>query len=76
LFDLVFADAVLLRGHSAGRRVDEGGRGRLARKDYWFTVKEGDGEAWTTAKTGRAPYFRYRLEPAMRTHSLPRAGSR
>jgi hypothetical protein len=33
-----------------------------------FTVKEGDGEAWSTAKIGKPRYFAYWREPALRTH--------
>lgn len=31
-----------------------------------FTVKEGDGDAWTTTKLGRPRYFNYWREPALR----------
>jgi predicted TPR repeat methyltransferase len=69
-FDIVFANAVLLHLTviqlaavlgKAARAV--GPEGLLV-----FTVKDGDGEAWSTAKIGRPRYFAYWREPALRTH--------
>ena len=69
-FDIVFANAVLLHLTvtqladvlaKAGQAI--GPEGLLA-----FTVKEGDGEAWTTAKIGKPRYFTYWREPEIRTH--------
>jgi 2-polyprenyl-3-methyl-5-hydroxy-6-metoxy-1,4-benzoquinol methylase len=68
-FDIVFANAVLLHltaiqlaGVLAKSARAVGPEGLLA-----FTVKEGDGEAWSTAKIGRPRYFAYWREPALRT---------
>jgi len=69
-FDIVFANAVLL--HLTATQLAEalrkaaeavGPEGLLA-----FTVKEGDGEAWSTAKIGRPRYFAYWREPTLRAH--------
>jgi predicted TPR repeat methyltransferase len=64
----VFANAVLL--HLTVNQLDDvltkaaravGARGLLA-----FTVKEGEGEAWTIAKIDKPRYFAYWNEAAMR----------
>lgn len=69
-FDIVFANAVLLHLtasqladvlRKAARAVSSAGL--LA-----FTVKEGDGEAWSMAKIGKPRYFAYWHEPELRTH--------
>jgi predicted TPR repeat methyltransferase len=69
-FDIVFANAVLL--HLTVHQLDDvltkaaravGPKGLLA-----FTVKEGEGAAWTTAKIGKPRYFTYWSESALRTH--------
>jgi predicted TPR repeat methyltransferase len=65
--DAIFANAVLLHLtpmqledllRRASRAVRAGGL--LA-----FTVKEGDGEAWSTRKLGAPRYFRYWREPEL-----------
>jgi predicted TPR repeat methyltransferase len=69
-YDAVFANAVLVHLTEAqldlvlvkaSRAVRRGGL--LA-----FTVKEGDGEAWSTAKVGRPRFFNYWREPALLEH--------
>lgn len=69
-FDIVFANAVLLHLTAielgavlakAARAV--GSPGLLA-----FTVKEGDGAAWTTAKIDSPRYFTYWRETQLRAH--------
>lgn len=68
-YDIVFANAVLL--HLTPLQLDDalakatravGPTGFLA-----FTLKEGDGEAWTTEKIDLPRYFTYWREPAIRT---------
>jgi predicted TPR repeat methyltransferase len=67
-FDVVFANAVLL--HLTASQLDEalaksaravGSQGLLA-----FTVKEGDGDGWSTAKLQLPRYFTYWREAALR----------
>ncbi len=69
-FDIVFANAVLLHLtaaqlgdvlRKAGAAV--GWEGLLA-----LTVKEGDGEAWTTAKMGEPRFFTYWRASTLRAH--------
>jgi predicted TPR repeat methyltransferase len=71
-YDAVFANAVLV--HLTGAQLDRvlvkalgavRPGGLLA-----FTVKEGDGEAWSTAKVGRPRFFNYWREPALLEHVL------
>ena len=71
-FDVVFANAVLLHLTvddfdtvlaKARQAVHPGGL-------MVFTVKEGDGAEWTTAKLDKHRYFTYWREPAMRAHLL------
>ena len=76
-FDAVLANAVLLhltrpqfrRALTCARLavVDDG--------TFAFTLKEGDGEAWSTAKLGLPRYFTYWREPAVR-RELAAAGWR
>lgn len=69
-FDVVFANAVLL--HLTVDQFDTvlAKAAQAVRPDglLVFTVKEGDGTQWTTAKLDRPRYFTYWREPAMRTH--------
>jgi predicted TPR repeat methyltransferase len=69
-FDIVFANAVLL--HLTVNQLNDvlkkaaravGPKGLLA-----FTVKEGEGEEWTTAKIDKPRYFAYWSEASIRTH--------
>jgi hypothetical protein len=65
--DMVFANAVLLHltpAQLSSALVKAAAAARLLA----FTVKEGDGEAWSTAKLGRPRYFKYWREDAMRQH--------
>jgi len=67
-FDIVFANAVLL--HLTADQFDEvlakAGRAVHPQGLLAFTVKEGDGAAWTMAKLGRPRYFTYWRAPEMR----------
>jgi pimeloyl-ACP methyl ester carboxylesterase len=71
-YDVVFANAVLV--HLTDAQLDlvlakafgaVSPGGLLA-----FTVKEGDGEAWSTAKVGRPRFFHYWRERALLEHVL------
>jgi predicted TPR repeat methyltransferase len=66
-FDVVFANAVLLHLTSPQLTevLDKASRAVRAGGLLAFTVKEGDGEAWSTAKVGRPRFFNYWREPAL-----------
>jgi predicted TPR repeat methyltransferase len=67
-FDIVFANAVLL--HLTVTQLDDvlvkAARAVRPQGLLAFTVKEGDGAAWTTARIGSPRYFTYWREPALR----------
>jgi SAM-dependent methyltransferase len=71
-FDVVFANAVLLHLTSPqlAEVLDKASRAVRAGGLMAFTVKEGDGEAWSTAKVGRPRFFNYWREPALLEHLL------
>jgi len=66
--DVIFANAVLL--HLTSEQLEDllrrARRAVRARGLLAFTVKEGDGNAWTTEKLATPRYFRYWREPALR----------
>jgi len=69
-FDIVFANAVLLHltVHQLDDVLTKAARAVRPKGLLAFTVKEGEGEAWTTAKIGKPRYFTYWSEAAIRTH--------
>jgi SAM-dependent methyltransferase len=71
-FDVVFANAVLLHltGPQLADVLTKASRAVRAGGLLAFTVKEGDGEAWSTAKVGRPRFFNYWREPALIEHLL------
>jgi predicted TPR repeat methyltransferase len=66
--DVIYANAVFL--HLTPEQLDDllrrAGRAVRARGLLAFTVKEGDGEAWSDQKLGAPRYFRYWREPQLR----------
>jgi hypothetical protein len=66
-FDAVFANAMLL--HLTRPEFDEAlrraRRAVIDRGVLAFTVKEGDGEAWSRAKLDRPRHFTYWRQPAL-----------
>jgi predicted TPR repeat methyltransferase len=71
-YDVVFANAVLV--HLTDAQLDLVlAKAFLAVRPgglLAFTVKEGDGEAWSTAKVGRPRFFNYWREPSLLEHIL------
>jgi pimeloyl-ACP methyl ester carboxylesterase len=71
-YDVVFANAVLV--HLTDAQLDLVlAKAFLAVRPgglLAFTVKEGDGEAWSTAKVGRPRFFNYWREPSLLEHVL------
>ena len=74
-FDIVFARAVLLHLTTSqfGDVLARAARAVIAGGLLAFTVKEGDGEAWSTAKLDHPRYFRY-WRPAELEAQIIRAG--
>jgi predicted TPR repeat methyltransferase len=68
-FDVVFANAVLL--HLTTPQFDlalaRAGRAVTSNGVLAFTVKEGDGDAWSLAKLAQPRYFNYWREPELRS---------
>jgi pimeloyl-ACP methyl ester carboxylesterase len=71
-YDVVFANAVLV--HLTDAQLDLVlAKAFLAVRPgglLAFTVKEGDGDAWSTAKVGRPRFFNYWREPSLLEHVL------
>jgi SAM-dependent methyltransferase len=74
-FDIVFANAVLLHltVSQFGDALAKAAQAVIPGGLLAFTVKEGDGEAWSTAKLDQARYFRY-WQKADIQQQLARAG--
>jgi pimeloyl-ACP methyl ester carboxylesterase len=71
-YDAVFADAVLVHLTDAQLELVLAKALRAVRAGglLAFTVKEGDGQAWSTAKLGRPRFFNYWREPALLEHVI------
>jgi len=76
-YDAIFANAVFLHfSRDEFRSVLAKARAALAPGGILaFSVKDGDGEAWTVAKLGRPRHFTYWREPDLR-HALENGGWR
>lgn len=66
-FDVVFANAVFvhLTTSQFGDALERAAQAVTPTGLLAFTVKEGDGEAWTTAKLAQPRYFRYWRQAAL-----------